>query len=101
MVSTEQPAPYQFDPVTNSEVPSGFHSDYAHNAFVIDHGYQLSPDDMTLPEGYVASYMEHDLLASNDVHFGDDTFGNNAPDISFDHHGDSDFDSLDDIDFDV
>ena len=101
MVSTEQPAPYQFDPVTNSEVPSGFHSDYAHNAFVIDHGYQLSLDDMTLPEGYVASYMEHDLLASNDVHFGDDTFGNNAPDISFDHHGDSDFDSLDDIDFDV
>lgn len=58
MVSTEQPAPYQYDPITNSEVPSGFHSDYAINSFIVDNGYQLSPNDMTIPEDYLATYSE-------------------------------------------
>lgn len=90
MVSTEQPAPFKFDPVTNSEVPSGFHSDFACNAFVTDHGYQLFPDDITLPESDMDSAIGHDLLATNDTQH-DETLLD---------HEDADFDSMDDIDFD-
>lgn len=101
MVSTEQPAPYQFDPITNSEVPSGFHTDYAYNQFVVDHGYQLSHDDMTLPEGNLTNVFEQDFLASNDVLHNDINFNQGHDEISFDHYDDGDFDSLDDFDFDV
>lgn len=100
MVSTEHPAPYQFDPVTNSEIPSGFHSDYAYNEFVIDHGYQLSPDDMTLPESHIATDFAHEMLAANDIQHGDIPFDHEDTDSPFNHH-DCNFDSLDDIDFDV
>lgn len=101
MVSTEQPAPYQFDPVTDSEVPSGFHTNYTYNQFVIEHGYQLSADDMTLPEGYMSNSFEREFLASNDFLHNDINFEEGHDGISFDHHDDSDFDSLDDLDFEV
>ena len=65
MVSTEKPAPYQFDPITNSEVPSGFHSNYAYNAFILDNGYQLSPDGMTLPDNLLASGMLDTAATAN------------------------------------
>lgn len=101
MVSTEQPAPYQFDPVTNREVPSGFQSDYVHNAFVIDNGYQLSPDDMTLLEREGVAAIGCDLFAANNIQHDCMSLDNEHTEIIFDSHGDSDYDPIDDIDFDV
>lgn len=75
MVSTEEPAPYQFDPITNSEVPSGFQTHFAYNQFIIDHSYQLSYDDITIPEGYVSQeitelvFIPHEDI---DIEHGDD-----------------------------
>lgn len=66
MVSTEEPAPYQFDPTTNSEIPSGFSTEFAFNGFIIDHGYQLSPDNFTMPEFIANTYSEEDT-----IHFPD------------------------------
>lgn len=82
MVSTDAPAPYQFDPITNSEIPSGFSTDFAYNGFVIDHGYQLSPGNFTIPEYLTNTYSEEftiqfpgiDSYASNDSSFNDHGF---------------------------
>lgn len=65
MVSTEEAAPFQFDPVTCREVPSGFHSEYSHNDFVQDNGYVLSPETMTIPEDYETSYSAIDEIGWN------------------------------------
>lgn len=62
MVSTEEAAPFQFDPATSREVPSGFHSEYSHNDFVQDNGYILSPEVMTIPEDYETSYSAIDAI---------------------------------------
>lgn len=62
MVSTEEAAPFQFDPATSREVPSGFHSEYSHNDFVQDNGYVLSPEVMTIPEDYETSYSAIDAI---------------------------------------
>ena len=62
MVSTEEAAPFQFDPATSREVPSGFHSEYSHNDFVQDNGYMLSPESMTIPEDYETSYSAIDAI---------------------------------------
>lgn len=58
MVSTEEPAPYQYDSLTNMEVPSGFNTDFEYNSFVMDNGFQLSPDFFVTPNTYLASYSE-------------------------------------------
>lgn len=65
MLSTEEAAPFQFDPVTGREVPSGFHSEYSHNDFVQDNGYMLSPEAMTIPEDYETSYSATDAIDWN------------------------------------
>lgn len=78
MVSTDEPAPYQFDPATGSEVPSGFQTDFSYNSFVMDNGYELSMDDLTIPDDYLAS------------------FGESHDDTTF--NVDNDFDDLDDVD---
>lgn len=74
MVSTEEAAPFQFDPVTGREVPSGFHSEYSHNDFVQDNGYMLSPEAMTIPEDYETSYSATDAIDWNheEVDYGYD-----------------------------
>lgn len=74
MVSTEEPAPYQFDPITNREIPSGFHSNYAFNSFVFDNGYQLSPSDMTIPDDYLATYSETSPIDWQDYHLDDSDY---------------------------
>lgn len=65
MVSTEEAAPFQFDPATSREVPSGFHSEYSHNDFVQDNGYMLSPEAMTIPKDYETSYSATDAIDWN------------------------------------
>lgn len=80
MVSTEKAAPFQFDPVTGREVPSGFHSEYSHNDFVQNNGYMLSPEAMTIPEDYETSYSAIDAIDWNHEEF------------------DCGYDNLDDID---
>lgn len=80
MVSTEKAAPFQFDPVTGREVPSGFHSEYSHNDFVQDNGYVLSPEAITIPEDYETSYSAIDAIDWNHEEF------------------DCGYDNLDDID---
>lgn len=62
MVSTSDPAPYQFDPQTNTEIPSGFNSNFAYNGFVIDNGYELSADNFTMPELFAATYSEENSI---------------------------------------
>lgn len=65
MVSTAEAAPFQFDPATGREVPSGFHSEYSHNDFVQDNGYMLSPEAMTIPKDYETSYSATDAIDWN------------------------------------
>lgn len=58
MVSTEEPAPFQFDPITQHEVPSGFATDYHYNPFVIDNDFMLAESDFDLPDDYTPTYSE-------------------------------------------
>lgn len=62
MVSTEEPAPYQFNAVTGCEIPSGFATNYNCNSFVIDNGFMLHDDDLYLPNDYVAMYSEEHTI---------------------------------------
>lgn len=59
MAATDNPAPYQYDPVTGKEVPSNFVIEQHFNDFVAEHSYQLSPDMINIPEGYQPMYSEH------------------------------------------
>lgn len=59
MAATDDPAPYQYDPIKGQEVPSNFVVEQHFNEFVADHSYQLSPDMINIPEGYQPSYSEH------------------------------------------
>lgn len=58
MVTTDEPAPYQFDPETNTEIPSGFHTDFACNQFVLDHNYGIPNMDWDLQPGFTTFYSE-------------------------------------------
>lgn len=58
MVSTEEPAPFQFDPITQHEVPSGFATDYHYNPFVIDNDFILAESDFDLLDDYTPTYSE-------------------------------------------
>lgn len=58
MVSTEEPAPFQFDPITQHEVPSGFATDYHYNPFVIDNDFMLAKSDFDLLDDYTPTYSE-------------------------------------------
>lgn len=76
MVSTEEPAPYQFNAVTGCEIPSGFATDYACNSFVIDNGFMLHDDDLYLPNDYVAMYSEEHTIDFG-LHDNSDIFSTN------------------------
>ncbi len=58
MVTTDEPAPYQFDPETNTEIPSGFHTDFACNQFVLDHNYEIPNIDWDSQPGFTTFYSE-------------------------------------------
>lgn len=58
MVSTEEPAPFQFDPITQHEVPSGFATDYHYNPFVIDNDFILAESYFDLLDDYTPTYSE-------------------------------------------
>lgn len=59
MAATDNPAPYQYNPITGQEVPSNFVVEQHFNEFVAEHSYQLSPDMINIPEGYQPLYSEH------------------------------------------
>lgn len=54
MVSTKQPAPYQYNAETHMMEPSNFATDYVVNSFIQSNTFQLPAD--AIPEGYVPSY---------------------------------------------
>lgn len=81
MVSTDEPAPYQFDPDTNSEIPSGFHTDFECNQFVADNNFGISLDFPDFDAGFVNCYSE-----ANPIRFPD-----------FDSSFSDGFDSLSDM----
>lgn len=62
MVSTEEPAPYQFDPLTQHEVPSGFATDYHPSTFVTDNAFTLAESEFELFENYSPTYSEIDHI---------------------------------------
>lgn len=60
MAATDCPAPYQYDAATGREVPSNFFVEHSYNnQFVVDNGYQLSPDEINLPMGYHPAFTGH------------------------------------------
>lgn len=64
MVSTDTPAPYQFDPETNSEIPSGFHSDFTCNQFIVDNNFDMTVNDFDFNSDFMDFYSE-----SNPIQF--------------------------------
>ena len=63
MVATDDPAPYQYDPVSKMEVPSSFYIEQHLNEWVQEHSYQLSPDLINVPEGYEPVYSADNTTA--------------------------------------
>lgn len=63
MVATDDPAPYQYDPVTQREVPSSFYIEQHLNEWVQEHSYQLNPDMINIPDGYAPVYSAENATA--------------------------------------
>lgn len=91
MVSTEEPAPYQYDALTGNEVPSGFATSYAHNDFILANDFILSDDDLFVPDNYIAMYSEENTLdlckvysLEGALHHNSDFFSNDEPDVDYD-----------------
>ena len=59
MAATNDPAPYQYDPMSGMEVPSNFYTQFAYNQFVANNSYQLNPDMINIPTDYQAAYNGH------------------------------------------
>lgn len=68
MVSTDVPAPYQYNPYTMCEEPSNFVTDW----FVEDNSYALNDSDIIMPDNYCAHYDGH--LSKIGEHVSYDTF---------------------------
>lgn len=58
MVSTEEPAPYQYDSFTGQEIPSGFATMYEPNPYVIENDFFIPDDDLFIPDDYTAFYTD-------------------------------------------
>lgn len=59
MAATNEAAPYQYDVSTGKEVPSNFAVQQYVNEFVKNNSYQLSPDFISVPEGYSPAFTGH------------------------------------------
>lgn len=60
MAATDCPAPYQYDVTTGMEIPSNFYVEHNYNnQFVVDNGYQLTPDKINIPTGYQPTFAGH------------------------------------------
>jgi len=70
MAATDDPAPYQYDPMTGMEVPSNFYTQFTYNQFVANNSYQLNPDMINIPSDYQAAYNGH-LDNLGDVSYDD------------------------------
>lgn len=89
MVSTEEPAPYQFDPISQLEVPSGFATDYHLSPFVMNNGFVLAESDFELIDDYTPTYSEIDhidisSIINNDIANTSDLFQEDESDFGFD-----------------
>lgn len=60
MAATDCPAPYQYDVTTRMEIPSNFYVEHNYNnQFVVENGYQLTPDKINIPTGYQPTFAGH------------------------------------------
>lgn len=81
MVATDEPAPYQYDPVTGREIPSNFYT----QAFINNNSYPLSEEDLVLPDGYLAEDADGHLVTVG-AHYSEghlDTVPINGKDIEY------------------
>ena len=83
MVSTEEAAPYQFDPITQCEVPSGFATDFQLNNFVVENNLFMDEAEIFMPNDF-SPYYEIGDFAFSDFHTDDIYSGN---DFSLDDFG--------------
>ena len=70
MVATEEPAPYQFDPVTCMEVPSGFATDYNISSMAIDNDFLLADNEIGILDDYTPTYSEINHIDTS-IYFSD------------------------------
>lgn len=61
MVATDNPAPYQYDPISHKEVPSNFMIEQHLNEWVQEHSYELAPDNIQVPDMYSAYYSSEQI----------------------------------------
>lgn len=68
MAATDCPAPYQYDVATGMEVPSNFYVEHSYNnQFVVENGYQLTPNKINIPTGYQPAFTGHmDMIGDLD-----------------------------------
>lgn len=58
MVTTDEPAPFQYDSATGQEVPSGFATMFEPNSYVLDNAFLLPEDDFFIPKDYTPFFSE-------------------------------------------
>lgn len=77
MVTTDDPAPYQYDSLTGNEIPSGFATLFEPNAYVLENQFLIDDDDLFIPDDYTAFYTDDNPFDCGFSHFYDsvDTCG--------------------------